>query len=270
MLLLLLYPNASCQRWPAFAMAVILARMAAAPRFAPSGNPLPARLGTAFSAPGVCGGAGIVETGSCRWAISAAAKSTSRTSDTSPGTREIIYIALTFPSSFTPSGIGDAIAPESSMLETLLPISSPAERDPSPTYTSRKSAQNLVQRSTWTTPHLITCSSPPGSPGTVYIRVALSLSKCRQTLSSRLCASEDQPSIAAFRPPFAGPGHYVRPGDAAKTLDRRAPPTPGPRFPGADRFHARPRLPLLFVSAGNPGMVVGDDTKTRRHARIWC
>lgn len=37
-------------------MTIVLARMAAPPRFAPSGNPLPARLGTAFSAPGACGG----------------------------------------------------------------------------------------------------------------------------------------------------------------------------------------------------------------------
>lgn len=48
LLLLLLYPNASCQRWPAFAMTVVLAGMAPPPRLAPSGNPLPARLGTAF------------------------------------------------------------------------------------------------------------------------------------------------------------------------------------------------------------------------------
>lgn len=46
----------NAKRWPAFAMTVVLARMAAPPRFAPSGNPLPARLGTAFSAPGACGG----------------------------------------------------------------------------------------------------------------------------------------------------------------------------------------------------------------------
>lgn len=59
LLLLLLYPNASCQRWPAFAMTVVLAGMAPPPRLAPSGNPLPARLGTAFSAPGACGGAAL-------------------------------------------------------------------------------------------------------------------------------------------------------------------------------------------------------------------
>lgn len=58
----------------------------------------------------------------------------SRASDTSRGTREIIYVASTFPSSFTPPGTGDGIASDSSVLEILLPMSSPRGRDSSPTY----------------------------------------------------------------------------------------------------------------------------------------
>lgn len=219
LLLLLLYPNASCQRWPAFAMTVVLAGMAPPPRLAPSGNPLPARLGTAFSAPGACGGAAL-------WVLDFR--------DHAVGlfgcgqvdepnfthlfwdSRKHLY-RLDIPLHRLISRHGHRLF----ALDMNLSISPPWRRHPPPrTATAlfgwviwevgtgfQVSTVNLgdISDGRLTSSHIPT--GPSWEPGnSSYPHCALTLKISAETFFSRVCASEDPPSVTAFRPPSVGLG----------------------------------------------------------------